>query len=129
MRLIYSILHRRSHLPLTQKRFCYMYLLRPIWTYATQIYGTTKPTNIKRIQTFQNRFLRQITNCPYYVTNTTLHRDLNIETVQQAIKKLYKTFNLKLRNHINPYIQSLSSPHLPDNAPRRLRRRWSRDLL
>jgi hypothetical protein len=129
LKTLYYLLHRKSSLPMNQKLKIYSYLIRPIWTYGSQIYGSAKVSNINRIQTFQSKFLRLITNSPSYVRNSVLHRDLNTNTVYATIKHLYNRFHYKLHGHKNLEIRNLSSPHLPHNPPRRLKRRWSRDLL
>jgi hypothetical protein len=129
LKALYALLHRRSPVPLSQKLKCYTYLIRPLWTYGAQIYGSAKHSNINRIQAFQNKFLRLITNSPSYVRNSILHRDLRIDTVHTTIQKLYRRFYSKLLNHANPEIQQLSRLHLPHNPRRRLKRRWNRDLL
>jgi hypothetical protein len=129
LKLIFTLLHPRSRLSVQQKLNCYTILIRPIWTYGSEIYGSAKSSNIHRIQTFQNKTLRLITGCPPYVRNTTLHNDLKIKTVHEFIHAQYTRFYSKLQGHVNPHIHSLSLPHLPHNPPRRLKRRWSRDLL
>lgn len=35
---------------------------------------------------FQSIILRMITDAPFYVTNLTLHSDLNIQTVTEVVK-------------------------------------------
>jgi len=45
-------------------------LLKPIYVYGIQFWGYAgKPTNIKRIQTYESKTLRQITKVLYYVLN------------------------------------------------------------
>jgi len=49
-----------------------------------QLWGTASDSNVQIIQRFQNKYL----NVPWYVTNDTLHRDLNVPYVGDEIKKL-----------------------------------------
>jgi hypothetical protein len=58
-----------------------------VWQYGTQLWGC-KPSNINIIQRFQNKVLRGIVDAPWYVRNSDFHRDLNIETVIDIIKKM-----------------------------------------
>jgi len=58
----------------------YKTLLKPLWTYGTQLLGTAKVSNTNKIQQFQNIALK-ITNAPPFVSNYTLHRDLSIKTM------------------------------------------------
>jgi len=118
-----------KHVILHNKTLIYKVLLKPIWSYRIQLWGSAKDSNINRIQTFQSKCLRQITKALFYVSNDTLHRDLLIPTVKNVVKTFYKRFHLKLANHCNPLIQNLSSLTLPGDPGRRLKRNWCRDLL
>jgi len=40
-------------------------------------------TNLNKIQTYQNITLRKIKNTPPYISNQTLHNDLNMKTIEQ----------------------------------------------
>jgi len=100
----------------------------PIWTYGVQLWGAAKKANIDKIQTFQSITLRIITDAPFYVSNHTLHTNLRVNTVDATAKLLYKLFRSRLTNHPNPLISALNSDSIPGNPPRRLKRRWCRDL-
>jgi hypothetical protein len=128
LKQLYRLIGRHSSLPIRHKLTLYNYFLKPIWLYGAQIYGSSKPSNMLKIQRFQNKVLRMITKCPRYVSNLTLHTDLQIPFVMSQVKQLYRRFFDKLDGHENPLVQALHSPHLPNNPPRRLRRQWSRDL-
>lgn len=104
-------------------------LLTPIWSYGIQVWGTAKPSNIKKIQTFQSTSLCLITGAPYYVSNLTLHTDLHINTVSKTVSFFYKRFRSRLVNNPNPLIRELNSNIIPGDPPRRLARRWCRDLV
>jgi hypothetical protein len=125
-RKLYGILGRHSSLPLNIKVKLYKSLIQPIWLYGSPIFGSCRTTTLNLLQRHQSKSLRIMANAPYYVTNHTLHSDLQIPTVSELIKNRYTTFHSKTLNHTNPYISQLSNP-LP--IRRRLRRRWNRDLL
>jgi hypothetical protein len=126
---LYRLLSRRSKLPIASKLIIYKYLLRPIWTYGGYIYGCAKPSTIAKIQRFQSKALRTLLDAPYYVSNETIHNDLQIPYVNDVFIRHYRRFKEKLIHHPNTLIRTLSSRHLPGNPRRRLKRRWSRDLL
>lgn len=65
--------------------------LRPKWAYAIQIWGCAKPSQIHTIQAFQSITLRMITSAPWFVSNSLLHSDLKIESVDQLPTKHYKS--------------------------------------
>jgi len=119
----------KSKINLKNKILIYKSIIRPIWTYGIQIWGPAKPANIRPIQAFQSITLRLLTGAPWYITNSALHNDLKLSTVNELAKSYYKKFHSKLINHSNPFIKNMSSLTLPRNIPRRLKRNWARDLL
>jgi carbonic anhydrase len=72
----------------------------PVWQYGAQLRGCSKASNINIIQRFQNKVLRVIVDAPWYVGNSDLHRDLNIGTVIDIIKKM--AHNQEWKRHNNP---------------------------
>jgi len=125
--LLYKLLGGRSPLSFENKVLLYKTVLRPLWTYGLELWGSTKPSNLKRIQSLQSRILRTIAKAPFYISNLTLHNDLQIPYVQDLARSRYQSFHNKLPSHPNPLAQALSSPTL--SVPRRLKRQWPRDLL
>jgi len=55
-----------------------MVLLRPIWHYCIQLWGSAKPSNTRTIQAFKSICLRLITGAPLYITNESLHKHIRI---------------------------------------------------
>jgi predicted house-cleaning noncanonical NTP pyrophosphatase (MazG superfamily) len=129
LKLLYRFMNSSSKLPLSQKLLIYKVLLQPIWTYGLQIFGCAKKSNLNKLQIFQSKLLRQVTGAPWYVSNAILHNDLRIKYVHQLAKENYEKFRQKLTGHPNTLVTSLSSIHLPGIPVRRLKRKWSRDLL
>jgi len=68
-------------------------------------------------------------NAPPYVSNHTLHIDTKLNTINDEAKIFYKRFHSKLNYHPNDLIKNLATPTIPGNPPRRLKRKWCRDLL
>jgi hypothetical protein len=77
------------------------------------------------MQRSQSKILRMITNAPWYVTNQTLHVDLNVSFIKDVIQE--KSINLhdKLGNHSNTILQ----PLLEQQQRRRLKKLWPADLI
>jgi hypothetical protein len=100
------LLGQKSKLSLENKILVYKCILKPIWMYGIQLWGCTKPSNMKVLQGFQSNVLRTITNAPWYVSNLTLHRDLQIPFVTEEIKNIppyvtadyYDTKTFRLQN-------------------------------
>jgi hypothetical protein len=123
------LLDSRSRLQLSRKLTLYKTMIKPIWTYGVALWGSAKPSHTKRIQAIQNRILRTITQCPFYVSNTTLHNDMKLPLVTDTAKQLYRALHDKFQQHANPLIHNMHTLVIPGNPVRRLKRRWCRDLL
>ncbi|KAF0761902.1 Uncharacterized protein FWK35_00008402, partial [Aphis craccivora] len=117
------------HIHLNNKLLIYKILLKPIWVYGIQLWGSAKPINSAVLNTYQSKTLRQITKELYYVSNHTLHHDLSIPLVADVAKTHYKIFHNRLLNHRNPLMHYISSSTIPGNPPKRLNRKWCRNLL
>lgn len=89
---IYPLINRKSALKTKCTILIYQSILRPLMTYGCVIWGTTSKTNLKKVQTFQNRILRISVNAPWYVKNSQIHRELGISPVEDFIKKCAKNF-------------------------------------
>jgi len=66
-----------------------------------------------------------IVNAPWYVTNDTLHHDLNVPYVRDEIKKLGQRYAVRLEKHPNALAIDLMSDA---ETPRRLKRKLPQDL-
>ena len=106
-RKMYWLIGRNSELSIGNKTLLYKQILKPVWTYGIQLWGCTNKTNIKMIQTFQNKVLRCIVDAPWYIRNDDLHRDLRIEYVSEEIIKNAEKHILRLQTHENDDIQQL----------------------
>ena len=62
---LYWLLGRKSKLSVFNKLLVYNQVLKPVWTYAIQLWGCTCQSNLNIIQRFQNKFLRTIMNWLY----------------------------------------------------------------
>ncbi len=75
----------RSTLMLSDKRLLYLSALRPMWTYAIQIWGCASDSQYNIIQRFQNKTSRVIAAAPWFARNDILHADLQSPTVKKVI--------------------------------------------
>ena len=121
---MYWLIGRKSKLSIENKALLYKAILKPIWTYGIQLWGTASATNIKKIQSFQSSTLRCIMNAPWYVNNHSIHRDLQTDLVQDVINKYSSKYQQRLQNHPNSLAASLI------NQPKfdRLKRITPKDL-
>ena len=70
LRKLYWILGRKLQLSLENKLLVHKAILKPIWTYGVQLWGTEYNYNIDILERFQSKVLRIITDAPCYVPNT-----------------------------------------------------------
>lgn len=115
-----------SKMSLENKLLIYKCIIKPIWTYGIQLWGTASNTTIKTLQQFQSKTLRKIAAAPQYITNKRLHKELDIKTVNQEIVSQLKNYKLRIQKHPNPLATNLMSNV---ETFKRLKRRAPQDLL
>jgi hypothetical protein len=120
---MYWLLGRNSRLFLPNKLLLYKAILKPIWTYGIQLWGTASTSNIEILERFQSKALRIIVNAPWYVPNNHIHQDLQT-TCQIRNLPLQQPNSTRLTTHPNDQILTLME--IPGN--RRLRRHVPNDL-
>jgi len=67
-------------------------------------------SNIALIQRYQSKLLRTITNAPWYVSNHTLHSDLQVPYVHTVFRERTATHRAALDSHRNPVMEPLVHP-------------------
>ena len=103
----------------------YKAILKPIWAYGIQMWGTASNSNIDILERFQAKVLRIITGSPRYVPHAIIHRDLRVSTVKHAARTYSITYHGRLVNHPNKLAPSLVRGL---SYPRRLKRKHPEDL-
>jgi hypothetical protein len=122
---MYWLLGRKSKLSTNSKLLIYKAVLKPIWTYGIQLWGTTSNSNIEILERFQSKVLRLIVNVTLYVTNSVIRKDLRIPSVKEEISRFSSHYDVRINVHPNELIASLTEPPIH----MRLRRYWPHDLL
>ena len=82
-RSMYWLITKSSKLPLNNKILIYKSILKPIWTYGIQIWGSAADSNIAIIERLPTKSLRLITNSPWYISNKQIYQDLQVPCVQK----------------------------------------------
>ena len=121
---MYWLIGRKSHLSLENKILLYKSILKPIWTYGIQIWGTAAKSHTDIIQRFQNKVLRMIVDAPWYVTNETIQNDLNVPTIKDEITRYCQKYRCKIEAHPNQLAHNLMNI----NPRRRIKKRVPSDL-
>ncbi|PNF25684.1 hypothetical protein B7P43_G16139 [Cryptotermes secundus] len=126
MKNMYWLLNRKSKLSLENKLIIYKCIIKPIWTYGIELWGCSKPSNTKILQSFQSKTLRMISGAPWYVSNQTLQEDFKIPSIQDEIKSNINRYKDRTTEHVNQLISDLFTHPLEN---RRLKKIWPEDLL
>lgn len=121
---MYWLMGKKSEMTLDNKVLLYQSILKPIWTYGIQLWGSASLTNIEIIQRFQSKVLRNIANAPYYVPNWMLHEDLQTKTVKEEITLTSRKYHRRLLAHPN----ALASEIVNQQGYNRLKRTDPLDL-
>lgn len=124
LRNMYWIIGKNSQLSLENKLLLYTAILRPIWIYGIQLWGSASNSNIAILQRFQNKILRIITNAPWFVPNAILHKDLKMTTVEEEVKK----YSIKYRARLTMHPNELATPLMDLTGTTRLKRYKPSDL-
>lgn len=107
VRTLYPIMKRKSKVPLKTKISVYRAIIRPVMTYACQVFNNCAPTSLNRIQIKQNKILRMIFDADWFTTNKSLHKRANIPTVRDYVDKLTRKFYEEAELHDNHLINNI----------------------
>jgi hypothetical protein len=127
LRKLYWIIERKSRLSLTNKLVVYRIILKPIWAYGIQLWGSASNCHLEILERFQSKVLRILTDAPWYVyvPNAVIRRDLQVPTVRQEVRNYSVTYRQRLADHPNNLANSLFQGL---NCNRRLKRHCPVDL-
>jgi hypothetical protein len=122
---MYCLLGRKSKLSNSNNRVIYKTILKPIWTYGTQLLGTASTSNTEILERCQPKALRMIADASWYVPNTVIRRDLQIPTVKEEIRRYSSQYSARLSAHPNGLVVNLMEQpdnrrlwrHLPNDPP------------
>lgn len=95
------LLGSKSQLSISNKILLYKVILKPIWTYACQLWGTASNTNIKIVERWQNKLLRRILNAGWYIRNSQINKETGTPSVRSEISNYTRCYQRRLDNHVN----------------------------
>lgn len=98
---LWWLIGSKSKLSMENKLLIYKVILKPVWTYGCQLWGSASTSNIEIIQRFQSKCLRKITCAPWYISNVNLHRDLKMPFVKEEISRFSQRYQRRLYCHPN----------------------------
>lgn len=121
---LFSIFKKQSLLPHNLKMLIYKLYLRPIFTYAAPLFANASTTQLKRLQTMQNKCLRMrvrmALNMPRFTRVSDLHGLAKIPTISEFIEKLTDSFYIRSQNVANDFVNSLGTYDLITRVKHRL---------
>lgn len=100
-RRMYWLMARNSKLSVDNKLLIYKAILKPVWMYGIQLWGSACNSSISIMQRLQNGILRTLSDAPWFITNTEIHEALAMKTVRDEIKLSTNTYKNRLSNHPN----------------------------
>jgi hypothetical protein len=121
---IYWLLGRKSKLFVSNKLLAYKVILKFIWNYGIQLWGSASISNIKILERFEGKVLRMITDGSWYVPNMVLRQDFQITSVKVEIHRFITQYRNRLYTNPNNITVHLTAPA----EHRRLRRYLPIDL-
>lgn len=124
---LYWLIGHKSPLSLNSKALIYKAILKPIWSYGLQLWGTASNSNIDILERFQSKVLRIITKAPWYVPNNFIRHDLQILTVKEEVSNFSQKYKVRLQQHPNRLAKNLMRQpdrrrlvrHVPSDLPTR----------
>lgn len=118
------LLGRNSKLSTDNKLLIYKAVLKPVWLYGIQLWGSASNSNISVLQRSQNAILRTIANGPWFTTNNEIHEELDMNTVKEEIRLVSSRYHQRLKVHPNELATILANPR----SAKRLKRFHISDL-
>ena len=76
LRKLYWVIGWKSQLSLDNKLLVYKAILKPIWTYGIQLWGSAWNSSIEILERFQSEVLRMVVDTPWCVPNAVIKRDI-----------------------------------------------------
>ena len=107
LRVLGSILHRRSGLSIRNGVLLYKQLIRPMMDYACPIWRSASCSHVRKLQVLQSKCLRIATGAPRYISNVQIHEDLGVPFFAEHIRALTESYDSKLAGVGNPLVQQL----------------------
>jgi hypothetical protein len=81
--------------------------IKPTPSYGMEMWGCASKCKTVVMQRSQSKILRTIENAPHYITNHTVHTDINILYVSDVFHERNNKHHNSLQYHSNPLLESL----------------------
>jgi hypothetical protein len=115
----------KSELSTSNRLLVYKAILKLIWVYEIQLWGTASTSKIEILERFQSKAFLMIVDAPWFVPNTVNWRDLQAPTGKEEIHRYSSQSSSRLSARPNDLVENLMAQ---SNNKRRLRRHLSNDV-
>lgn len=112
-------LFKSKNLDLKRKLQVYTTIIRPMITYGIAVWGISAKSNMSNIQIIQNKILRIICDAPWFISNRSIRRDLQIPTITNFVRDEVKTTISQAKEHWNTKLQDAFKPPPPATGSKR----------
>lgn len=96
VKMLYSMLNRKSKLNRSNKLLLYKVAIRPIHSYASPIFSHAAKCHIKKLQVFQNKTIKMILNKPPRTSTTMINEEADINLLHEHFDHLDTRFQHKI---------------------------------
>lgn len=107
IKILYSLICRKSKLCLKNKILLYKTVFRPVLTYAAPVWRSCAMTHRKRLQVTQNKILKLMLGVPFYTSTSTVHELANVKLIEECLDSLVTNFFSRISLVSNPEVQEL----------------------
>ena len=95
------LIGRQSPLSITTNLFVYKCIIKPMWSYGIQLWGSASNSILEIIQRFQSNTLQTISSAPWFIKNLEIHKYLNMPTIKEEVNKYATKYKDRLQKHAN----------------------------
>ncbi|CAG4983655.1 unnamed protein product [Parnassius apollo] len=101
LRSMYWLIGKKSQLTNESNIAVYKTILKPVWAYGIELWGTASNSNIEILERFQTKAIRSMFNIPKCIHYKYILHYLRLNTVKQEIAARSLKYQQKLTSHVN----------------------------
>jgi hypothetical protein len=101
---MYCLFGCKSKLSTSSKLLICKVILKPIWTYKIQLWGTPSTSNIEILERFKLKALPMIMDVPWFLPITVIQRDFLTPKVKDGTHRYNFQYNVCISVHPNDLV-------------------------
>lgn len=99
------MVNKFSKMSLRNKLTLYKTCVRPVMSYASVVFAHVSEARLKPLQVIQNKFLRRALGAPWYQTNRSMHRDMELISIRSFFRQASRHYFDRAPHHRNPLVR------------------------